>query len=108
MVNITISVSEETVRRLRKVVKEVYGSKKGVLSSLVEGAINEALDREVNAGVAQGFRAIRSGRIVAEADDLGELADRLRKEGIDPRGLRIESTTPINPVVRTGPRDSRR
>lgn len=107
MVNVTVSLSEETVRRLRQVVKDVYGSRKGTLSTLVEGAIKEALDEESNGGIAPGYRAIRSGKVIAEASGLGELAKRLRREGVDPRGLRIESTTPLNPVVRTGPRARR-
>lgn len=108
MINVTVSMSEETVRRLRKVVKEVYGSRKGMLSSLVEGAINEALDREGNGGFARRYRAIRSGKLIAEAADLEELAAELKRRGMDPRGLRIESTDPLSPISRTGPRASSR
>ncbi len=95
------------MRRLRKVVREVYGSRKGTLSSLVEGAIKEVLDRQGASGRAHGFRAFRAGEVVAVADNLGELAEKLRRAGIEPRGIRIEPTSPVNPVVRTGPRNRR-
>jgi hypothetical protein len=107
MVNVTVSISEETAKGLRRVVREVYRSRKGTLSSLVEGAIKEALDREEDGREASKLRAIRSGRVVPEAFGLGELSDMLKRGGIDPRRLRVESTTHLNPIVRTGPRASR-
>ena len=106
MVNITVSISEDTVKRLRKVIREVYGSRKGTLSSLVEGAIREALDRETgDEGVR--YKAFRSGQVVAEGGSLDELAAALKKGGIEVRGLRIESSLPLRPAVRTGPRAGR-
>ena len=104
MVNLTVSISEETVRRLRKVIKEVYSSKKGSLSSLVEGALNEALDREIAPRRPVGFRAVRGRSLVATAENLDLLAKKLKELGVEPRGLRIESTSHLSPVVRTGPR----
>ena len=103
MVNVTVSMSEETAKRLRRVVKEVYGSRKGALSSLVEGAVREALARETVRGRAS-FKAIRDGKVLATAEDLEELAKELRSQGIAPRGIRIESSQPLRPVVRAGAR----
>ena len=103
MVNVTISMSDDTVKRLRRVVKDVYGSRKGALSSLVEGAVREALARQT-AREKASFRAIRDGKVLATSDDLEDLASALRREGIDWRGVRIESSTPLNPTVRVGAR----
>ena len=106
MVNVTVSMSEQTVRRLRKVVREVYGSRKGTLSSLVESAINESLDRKSNGGKPPVFRALKEGETMAEAADLQALADLLRQKGLDPRGMRIVSTSPPSSTARIGPRGS--
>ncbi|MDG6990659.1 MAG: hypothetical protein JRM99_04475 [Nitrososphaerota archaeon] len=103
MVNVTVSMSEETARKLRKVVRELYGSRKGALSSLVEGAVREAIARQTSQGKTS-FRAIRDGKVFATADDLEELALIIRNKGIEPRGIRIESSVPLKPVVRVGAR----
>ena len=108
MVNVTVSMSEQTVRRLRKVVREVYGSRKGTLSSIVESAINETLDRRSNGGKTPMFRAMKGNDMIAEAADLQALADILRQKGLDPRGMRIVSTSPLSPTARIGPRGSYR
>lgn len=43
MVNITISLPEQTVRRLRRTVRETYGGRKGALSGFIKEAIDEHL-----------------------------------------------------------------
>jgi len=48
------------------------------------------------------FKALKEGKVMAEASSLDELASILKSKNIDPRGLRIVSTKPVKPVVRGG------
>jgi hypothetical protein len=107
MVNVTFSLSEDTARRLREFVRNAYGARKGSLSSFVEGAIEESLDQRNIDGSPKGYKAFRGGELVAEGENLPSLAKALRQAGIDVRGLRIESTAPLKPVVRVRGRGRR-
>ena len=103
MARVTVSMSDATAKELRRVVKDAYGNKKGALSSLVEGAVREALARQATREKAS-FRAVRDGKVLATSDDLQGLADILRQKGLDPRGMRIVSTIPPSPMARMGGR----
>ncbi|MDW8360451.1 MAG: hypothetical protein RMK31_07730 [Candidatus Caldarchaeum sp.] len=102
MVNVTFSLSEETVRRVKRFVRERLGSRRGAISGLVEEAVNEYLDRVESQASEQLFRAYLDGRVVAESDSLELLARRLREEGVDPRSVMIISSSVLRPVVRAG------
>lgn len=101
MVNITISLPEETVRRLRRAVRETYGGRKGALSGLIREAIDghfESLQMEP----PRTFRAVDKERMIAEGSSLEDLASRLKQLGVDPRSVRIISSANISPVARAG------
>lgn len=107
MVNVTISLPEEVVRSLRKTVKERYGGRKGALSGLIKEALEERIRSIEEATPAPRFRAFEGARQVAEGANLDELASRLREKDVDPRAVRIVSTTPLRQVARAGLRGKR-
>ena len=102
MVNVTISLSEDTVRRLRRTIRDRYGSRRGALSGLMEEALVEALDRLDAPREQERFRAVRGTALVAEANDLDELAGRLKQLKVDPRAVRILSSRYLSPIARAG------
>jgi hypothetical protein len=102
MPNFTIVLSENTARRLRKVVAERYGSKKGALSTLIEQGVKDVLDRLDTPRLLETFRAVRNGKTVAEGDSLESLARSLRQAKVDPRRVQIVSTRPLVPIARAG------
>ena len=99
MVNLTISLSDETVRRLRKAVRDRYAGKKGSLSGLIEESLREKLDAF---DIPQTFKAMKGARLVAEAVDLDTLGRKLEEMNVDPRSVRIISSKKLAPIVRTG------
>ena len=107
MVNVTISLSEEVVGRLRKTVRDHYGNKKGAISGLIEESLREKLDDIDSPRPAQTFKALINERTVTEADDLDSLAAKLKQLNVDPRSVRIVSSKKLSPVVRLGPRGRR-
>lgn len=104
MVNLTISLSDETVRRLRKTVHDRYGGKKGALSGLIEESVRDRLEAFDTVKPSQTFKAMKDNRIVAQAENLDGLARRLAQNKIDPRSVIIISSRELSPVVRIGPR----
>lgn len=102
MVNLTVSLSEETVRKLRRTVRDRYGSRRGALSGLIEEAILEALEKFETPSPKERFRALKGDKALAEADDLTELASELRKLNVDARSVRILSSTYLPPTARAG------
>jgi Arc/MetJ-type ribon-helix-helix transcriptional regulator len=108
MVNITISLPEETVRRMKRVVKERYGGRRGALSGLVREAVEERIDWLEAPRPKIHFKASKDGRTVAEADGIGELASKLRALDIDPRTVLISSSSPLRQVARAGLRGGRK
>jgi Arc/MetJ-type ribon-helix-helix transcriptional regulator len=102
MVNVTVSLPEEVVRNLRRTVKERYGGRKGALSGLVREALEERISSLDAAKLVTQFKAFKGERQVAEGGSLDELASRLREREIDPRAVRIVSTTPLRQVLRAG------
>jgi hypothetical protein len=104
MVNLTISLSRETVEKLRKIVRERYGGKKGALSGLIEESVRERLDVLEIAQSQQSFKAVKGDQVLVEADSLENLAARLEKMNVDPRSVRIVSSKKLAQIVRAGVR----
>ncbi|MCL5067637.1 MAG: hypothetical protein M1368_04710 [Thaumarchaeota archaeon] len=102
MVNLTISLSDETIRRLRKTVRDRYAGKKGAISNLIEESLREKLDSFDMPRPSQTFKAMKDGRTIAEAVDLDTLARKLDQMNVDPRSVRITSSRKLAPIVRTG------
>ena len=107
MVNLTISLSEETVQRLRKTVKTRFGGRRGALSGLIEDSVRERLEEFEMTRSEEMFKAIRGEHLVSEAASLEELATNLEKMSVDPRSVRIVSTKKLAPIVRAGLRGRR-
>lgn len=102
MTNLTISLSDDTINRLRRAVKNRYGGRKGALSGLIEESIREKLEVFEAPPQSQVFRAMKDGRVVAQAENLDNLAAELEKARVDPRSVRILSSKKLAPMVRTG------
>ncbi|MFI5421272.1 MAG: ribbon-helix-helix domain-containing protein [Nitrososphaerales archaeon] len=107
MTNLTISLSDETVQRLRKMVREKYGNKKGALSGLIEESVREKLDAVEMPQSSEIFEAVKGDRVIADADALDNLASKLKKMNVDPRSVRIISSKKLAPIARTGLRGRR-
>jgi len=102
MVNLTVSMSSETLTKLRRAIKERYGSRRGALSGLVEEAVLQSLARFETPTQTERFRALRGDSVVAEADSLQQLASRLKSMKLDPRSVRIISSVHPASVARAG------
>ena len=102
MVNLTVSLPEDTIRRLRKAVKERYNSERGALSGLIGEALRDLLDRVEASEPPPLLRALQDDRIIAEAESLDALAVHLRKLRVDPRATRILASRPLRPIARAG------
>jgi len=100
MGTLTISLSDEVERKLREVVKELYGSSKGAISRVIEDALKSYFSSLHRKTVY--FRAYRGDELIAQAPSLDELAEVLREKRVDPRDVRIISTEPIRPVIKRG------
>jgi len=107
VVNLTISLPEEVVRNLRRTVKERYGGRKGALSGLIREALEEHISSLEETNPPPRFKAFEGEMLVAEGGSLDELASSLRERAVDPRAVRIVSTTPLRQVARAGLRGSR-
>ena len=102
MVNVTFSLPDETVKKLRAAARRAGGARKGAISELVDIAVREHL-KEVESRIKhEEFRAMRGDEVLAEAVSLKELASTLEKCRVDPREVLIVSSSPLEPSVRTG------
>ncbi len=99
MGTITIVLSEDVERELRKTVKDMFGTEKGALSKFIEDAIRNYIQLLKKADKI--YRAYKGEKLIAEAKSLEELAEILRKRGIDIRGLRIVCSD-LKKVARAG------
>ncbi len=91
MGTLTIRISDDTERALRKRAAQLYGARRGALSRAIEEAIRAWLsspDRDEGEGRWM-YRAFRGDRMIAEASTLEELASILRQRGESVRGVRI-------------------
>jgi len=101
LVNVTFSLPDETVRRLREAARRA-GRSKGAISELVDAALREHLLDVESRAKREEFRAMRGKEVLARAGSLRELASLLERRKIDPREVLIVSSTPLEPTVRTG------
>jgi plasmid stability protein len=101
MTNVTFSLPEETVERLRRRAA-ASGKGKGAISELVREALTRYLDSLEASVKGQTFTAFKGDEIVAKADSLKKLAGALEGRGVDPRSVRIISSEPLSPVGRMG------
>ena len=101
LVNVTFSLPEDTVKRLRKAAAVVGRGRKGAISELVDAAINEHLS-DIETAPPPQFRATRDGKMIVSAPTLRELANELKRRKLDPRDFVIESSATLEPLVRTG------
>jgi len=102
VVNLTISLPKETLKMLRRTVKERYGGRKGALSGLIKEALEEHIGSLSTPRPVSRFVAFERERQVGEAASLDDLTSRLEDAGIDPRAFRIISSTPLRQIVRAG------
>jgi Arc/MetJ-type ribon-helix-helix transcriptional regulator len=100
MVNVTFSLPEETVDRLRRIARQ--RGKRGSISEVVNAALSEHLSGLEAPRQGDEFFALRGSREVARAGSLKELASKLKTRGIDARTVEIRSSMPMKPLVRTG------
>jgi Arc/MetJ-type ribon-helix-helix transcriptional regulator len=100
MVNVTFSLPDETVEKLRRLAKA--RGRRGGISELVNAAVTEHLRELESVGRREEFFALHGQREVARAGSLRELARLLEGGRIDPRDVEIRSVVPAKPVVRTG------
>jgi len=101
---LTISLDDEVEKELREVATRLYGSRKGALSNVIESALKNyftLLEKAGSSGEAL-FKALQGDTVVAEANTLDELAEILKKKGVEPRGLRIVSSKPIASSAHAG------
>ena len=105
MGTITVVISDELEREVRRLISEEGRARRGALSRLVEDAL-WAYIRSLKVR-KRVFRAIKDERVVAEAESLYELAEELRRMGLDPRSVRIVSFPSPKPCRRFGLRGGR-
>jgi len=100
MVNVTFSLPEETVERLRRFAKT--RGKRGSISEVVSAAISEHLRDVESLRQDEEFFALEGSKEVARAASLRGLAAKLQAKGIEPRSVLIRSSLPAKPLARTG------
>ena len=86
---ITVKISDEVEKALRRKAARLYGAKKGSLSRAVEEALKSWISPEELKKKEVIYKAYRGEELVAEASTLEELAAKLRRTGEPIRGLRI-------------------
>ncbi|MDG7007265.1 MAG: hypothetical protein JRN06_03340 [Nitrososphaerota archaeon] len=101
MTNVTFSLPEGTIRRLRKRADE-SGGKKGAISEMVDEALTYYLDNAEASSRGETFTATKGGVVVAQAGSLRELAALLKANQVDFRSVVILSGSPLEPVGHLG------
>ena len=48
------------------------------------------------------FKAMKGNRVIAEGENLNDLAAKLKEKKIDPRSMRMVSSEKLAPIVRAG------
>lgn len=102
LVNVTFSLPEDTVKRLKKAALARAKGRKGAISEFVDAAIKDHLDAVESRAGREEFHATVDGKLLAKAPSLRELTSELKRLKLDPRDVVIESSTPLQPLVRTG------
>ncbi len=106
MGNLTFVLDEDVERRLRTRAAQLYGTRRGALSASIQQAIENWLQSPKTSPKVDHrvFLASHHDRPVAKAENLYELAAKLRKAGINPRSVEIHSSEPQKETVRIGMR----
>lgn len=94
MGTITLKIQDDLENKLRKKVGEVRGAERGAISQSVEEAIRlwlASTEQRRSSLEESRYVALDGSRSVAEASTLELLARELRKAGISPRSVIIES-----------------
>jgi len=99
MGTLTIVLSDEVEREMRKIVSEIFGSEKGALSKFVENAIRNYIQMLKKS--EKIYRAYKGDLLIAEAKSLEDLANKLKEKGVDFRGIRIVCSE-LRRVARAG------
>jgi hypothetical protein len=102
LVNVTFSLPDETVKKLREAARNAGGRRKGAISEIVDAAVKEHLKLVDSRVKQEEFRALRGDQVLARAGSLRELASMLERRKINPREVLIVSSSPLEPSVRTG------
>lgn len=105
MGTITVVISDELEKEIRKIISREGRQRKGALSQLVETALRTYLETLKTRQTT--FKAIKDGKVVAQAENLEQLAAQLKKAAIDPRQVRIIATPQPKTRKRIGLRGTR-
>lgn len=91
MGTLTVRISDEVERSLRKRAAQLYGARKGALSRAIEDAIRTWISTTSTEGreVEVVYRTFKGDELIAEASSLEDLAKKLKRRGESVRGLRI-------------------
>ena len=95
MTNVTFSLPEKTVKRLKKKASE-GGRRKGAISELVDDALTTYLDAQEASSKGELFTARKDDGVVAEATSLRALAAALKERKVDWRSVVISSSVPLD------------
>lgn len=107
---VTLKLDDVLERKLRERAAHLYGLARGSLSRAVEDALTMWLQASASNSrktVSARYAALRGRRTILEASSLEELANRLKKAGIDPRDIEIRSSEPVPVVEKLGLRVAR-
>ena len=102
---VTLKLDDTLERKLRERAARVYGLARGSLSRAVEDAVAIWLQSDTlgpRKAAAAGYKAFRGRTVVLEARSLTELAEGLKKLGINPRDVEIRSAEPVPAVEKLG------
>ena len=102
---VTLKLDDTLERKLRERAARVYGLARGSLSRAVDDAVAIWLQSDTSGPrktAAARYKAFRGRTVVLEARSLTELAEGLKKLGINPRDVEIRSTEPVPAVEKLG------
>jgi len=102
---ITLKLSDEVERKLRRRAAEVKGARRGALAESVEEAVMVWLEKS-ETPVERRYVAMQKERRIAEEPSLNQLSKALAKIGIDPRTVLIEEIPRRDEERRMGLRTS--
>ncbi len=102
---ITLKLDDALEKKLRERASRLYGLARGSLSRAVEDALAMWLQSDASRSheaVATTYLALRNGATVLEAPSLRQLAEGLKRIGVDPRDVVILSSEPVPTRERLG------
>ena len=102
---VTLKLDDALEKKLRERASRVYGLARGSLSRAVEDALTMWLQSDASRSheaTVTKYEAFRDRALVLEAQSLRELADGLKKLGINPRDVEIRSSEPVPAAQKLG------